>query len=203
MINRQLRCWVFMLYPDNDLHCQAIQYLDNVDNSLYIKHIEKKDEKGNILNKEHWHCVLRFDQPYWLSKLLLDLGLPEEDAHLFHSYRDFMIGKKQRFKSLNDYISYLDHMLEVNKPDKYSPDDFCGGLKKIALDIIASREQDHYLNLLDLIHFIRSYNLDHWVDCRYYTFSDWYNLCCKNGYGYLFYREWYKMRDILKPYIHE
>ena len=49
MINRQLRNWVFMLYPDNPKHESAINYMDPLDNSLYIKHIAKYDDKGNLI----------------------------------------------------------------------------------------------------------------------------------------------------------
>ena len=51
MKNRQLRSWVFMLYPDNPKHEKVVDYLDLIDNSLYIKHIAKYDENGNELNK--------------------------------------------------------------------------------------------------------------------------------------------------------
>ena len=201
MKNRQLRSWVFMLYPDNPKHEKVVDYLDLIDNSLYIKHIAKYDENGNELNKEHYHCVLKFKDPYWLSKLLQDLNLDEEDAHLFHSYTDFKIGNKNRFKSLDDYIDYLDHVLDDRKPDKYSIDDFHGSLKSWAAEIINNREKDKSQLFLELCDFIKNYNIDHIFDVRTWNFDDWYRLCCENGYGNLFYKEWYKMRDVLKPYI--
>lgn len=201
MNNRQLRTWVFMLYPDNPKHEKAVDYLDLLDNSLYIKHIAKYDEDKNLLNKEHYHCILKYDVGQWLSKILSDLNLDNEDEHLFHSFTDFKIGKKNKFKSLNDYISYLDHMMDDNKPDKYSIDDFHGGLKSLAAKVILNRSEDKSQALLDLCNFIRDYNLNHFEDCRSFQFTDWYKLACNEGYGDLFYREWYKMRDILKPYI--
>lgn len=199
--NRQLRSWVFMLYPDNPNHKQAVNYLDLLTNSLYIRHIAKYDEEGNQLNKEHYHCVLKYENPMWLSSILKELGLSEEDSHLFHSYSDFKIGKKNRFKSLNDYIDYLDHQKQDDKPDKYSPDDFKGGLKSLALQIINDRDKEKYVLLAELCDFIRTYNLNHFNDTRTFTFTDWFKVCCDHGYGVLFYREWYKMRDILKAYI--
>lgn len=201
MSNRQLRSWVFMLYPDNPKHLKALDYLDIVDNALFIKHIEKKNDDGSIINKEHYHCVMKFDNGYWLSSLLKDLGLSKEDEHLFHSYTDFKSGKKQRYKSLDDYVDYLDHQMDDSKPDKYDPDDFHGGLKSWALNIISRRGEDRYFRLLDLDQFIRKYNLEHFNECRTFSFNDWFKLCCDNGYGDLFYKEWYKMRDLLKAYI--
>lgn len=201
MNNRQLRSWVFMLYPDNPVHMNAINYLDIQPNSLLIKHVKKLNEDGSIKNKEHYHCVLKFDNPYWLSTLLNDLGLSEDDAHLFHSYTDFKIGNKNKFKSLDNYVDYLDHQLNDSKEDKYSPDDFSGGLKKWALSIINNREKEKFNQLVDLSEFIREYNIDHFMECRSWSFQDWFKLCCDNGYGSLFYREWYKMRDILRAYI--
>ena len=192
-----------MLYPDNPKHCDAINYIDLLDNAVYIKHIEKKDEEGNLINKAHWHCVMKFDPSIWLSKLLKDLGLDEEDAHLFHSYTDFKIGKKQRFRSLNEYYDYLDHIKDDSKPDKYFPDDFHGGLKREVLKVINSRELNNSLALLDLSDFIRNYQLDHFTDTRFWNFTDWYKLCYENGYGDTFYKEWFKMRDILSAYIYK
>lgn len=190
-----------MLYPDNALHEKAINYLEYLDNSLYIKHIAKFNEDGSIKNKEHYHCVMKFDTPYYLSVLLQNLGLPEEDAHLFHSYQDFKQGKKNRFKSLNEYIDYLDHQKEVDKEDKYTLDDFHGGLKSLAAKILNSRDIEKYLALNEVNKFIKSYYLDHFGDCLTYTFNDWFNICIENGYGDIFYREWYRMRDLLRAYI--
>ena len=201
MNNRQLRSWVFMLYPDNPKHLKAIDYIDLLDNSLYIKHIAKYDEEGNEINKEHYHCILKYEQGYWLNKLLNDLDLGEEDTHLFHSFRDFKKGNRIRFKTLDDYVLYLDHMDDPSKEDKYDPDDFHGGLKSWALKIILSRDKGSFEKLLDLSMFIRQYNLDNFMDTRQFTFTDWFNVCCQNGFGDIFYSNWYRMRDILKPYL--
>ena len=190
-----------MLYPDNEKHFNAINYLDMLPNSLLIKHIAKYDDKGEIVNKEHYHCVLKYDNPTWLSTIINDLSLSDEDSHLFHSYTDFKIGKKQKFKSLENYVDYLDHELNDDKPDKYGPDDFSGGLKKWALSIINNREREKYNQFMDLCEFIREYNLKNFMDTRTFTFQDWFKVCVDAGYGSLFYKEWYKMRDILKPYI--
>lgn len=202
MNNRQLRNWVFILYPDNPKHSAAIDVIDLLPNSLYIKHLAMSDEEGNHAHKEHFHCLLRYDQPYWLSKLLGDLGLDEEDAHLFHSYRDFKIGNRFRFKTLNDYVLYLDHMDDDAKEDKYTPDDFHGSLRSWALEILASRDKDNYEMFYDMCDFIRSYHLDHFMDARTYTFNDWFKICIDHGYGKLFYNNWFKMRDILRPYMY-
>lgn len=190
-----------MLYPDNPKHEKAINYIDPLDNSLYIKHVAKYDEKGNLKNKEHYHCILKYDQPYWLSTLLNELQLDEEDAHLFHSYRDFKRGNKPKYRSLNEYINYLDHVMEDDKEDKYTINDFYGGLKNLAVSIIDNRDKESYLILAEMIEFIQKYYLDHFSECLTWQFRDYYKLCCDNGYGSLFYREWYKMRDILRAYI--
>lgn len=195
--NRQLRNWVFMLYPDNPKHSKAIDLLDLMDNSIYIKHVAKFNDDGEIINKEHYHCILKFDNPYWLSKLLLDLGLSDEDAHLFHSVQDF-----KKYKNLDQYIDYLDHV-NTDKIDKYKPDDFKGGLSGYALKIINNRDLDSYMMFNELVNWIRDYNLKNFADCRMYTFTDWFNAACHAGFGKLFYKEWYKLRDILRSYINE
>lgn len=199
--NRQLRNWVFMLYPDNEKHQAAINYIDILENSLYIKHIAKYDKDNNLINKEHYHCLLKYDSPTWLSSLLKELNLSDEDAHLFHSYKDFVDKKnKPRYKSLDEYIRYWDHM-ETNKPDKYDIDDFKGGLVKLAKRIINSRENEKYIDFYSLVEFVKKYNIDNYDETRFFTFGDWYKVSIDNGYGKLFFDNWYKMRDILKPYI--
>ena len=199
--NRQLRSWVFMLYPDNPKHENAINFMDLLDNSLYIKHIQKYNDDGSIKNKEHYHCIMTFEKPYWLSTLLTDLALTEEDAHLFHSYQDFKIGKHNRFKSLDDYIDYLDHVKDDSKEDKYNIEDFHGGLINRAIKVISDRDKEKYMALQELIEFIEKYDLDNFPESMRMQFKDWYKVCCEAGYGSLFYKEWYKMRDILRPYI--
>ena len=113
MNNRQLRVWVFMLYPDNPKHCAAIDYIDLLDNAVYIQHVAKTDVEGHLINKAHWHVVMKFDPSIWLSKLLKDLSLDEEDAHLFHSYTDFKIGKKQN-KLLSLLPPFFNKTLPMN-----------------------------------------------------------------------------------------
>ena len=201
MNNRQLRSWVFMLYPDNEKHKDAIVKLLVADNSLLIKHIEKKNENGEILNKAHYHCILKYDNPYWLSKILSDLGLSDEDAHLFHSYRDFKRGGHNQFKTLDDYVLYLDHVDNDDKPDKYDITDFHGGLKGWAASVISRREKENYMIFFEMIEFIKQYNIDNFPDSMRMNFDDWYKICIKAGYGQVFYKEWYKMRDVLRPYL--
>ena len=201
MNNRQLRSWVFMLYPDNDKHKDAIIKLLVADNSLLIKHIEKKDDNGEVLNKAHYHCILKYDNPYWLSKVIQDLGLSDEDAHLFHSYRDFKRGGHNQFKTLDDYVLYLDHVDNDDKPDKYTIDDFLGGLKNWASEIIGNRDKEDYLKFADLCKFIKEYHLETFPESAHLTFIDWYKICIDKGFGRLFYKNWFKMRDVLRPYL--
>lgn len=190
-----------MLYPDNESHRKAVEVINSMENGLSIQHVEKKDEEGNIINKSHFHCVIRFSSPYWLSKLLSDLGLSDSDSHLFKSYKDFKIKNKSQFRSIEDYISYLDHVLNDDKPDKYSIDDFKGGLKSLAAQIINSRELENYQSFLTLCEWIREYNLDNFTETRFFGFKDWFRVCSDHGYGKIFYKEWYKLRDVLKDYI--
>ena len=85
--NRQLRLWLCMLYPDNEKHKEMIEQLKCSYYSYFaIKHIEKKDEEGNVINKEHYHCGIWFDSPTWLSTVIKTFGLEEEDKHLFKAF---------------------------------------------------------------------------------------------------------------------
>lgn len=192
MKNRQLRNFLFILYPDNESHLQAINKLIDLPNSLLIKHIAKDK------TKEHYHCILYNDSPQWTSTICNSLGLGEQDYHFFRSIRD---EEFKRFKTIDDYIIYLTHIFEADKDDKYDINDFVGGRVDHAAEVLKSVDKSKYELFLDLALFIREYNLDNLMDTRTFTFTDWYQVCCKAGYGKLFYDNWYKVRDILKPYL--
>lgn len=196
-MNRQLRNPVFILYPDNDKHLKAIDILKNENNSLLIKHIEEKTDSTGNLHKEHYHCILWFDNPSWISSICNHLGLDDTDYHLFKSIKEF-----KRFKNIDDYIIYLTHVFENNKPDKYDIDDFIGGRVDYAKQVLSNFDKPDYIRLYELTLFIKQYNIDNFIDTRMFSFSDWFKVAIDNGYGDVFYKQWYKMRDILKPYIY-
>lgn len=197
--NRQLRNMIFLLYPDNEKHLNALEQLKSFENSLLIDHKELKDEKGELIHKDHWHCILWHNNPVWVSTVCNSLGLSEEDYHLFRSIRDPMF---KRFKTIDDYIVYLTHIFEDNKIDKYSIDDFIGGRVEYAREVLNKIDKSKAEIFLDLVDFCQRYSADHIFELRSFTFGDWYRLCCENGYGKIFYENWYKMRDILKAYLY-
>lgn len=196
--NRQLRNMLFVLYPDNESHCFAVDNLKNMHNSLCIKHNEVHIDDIGVEHKAHWHCILWFENGTWVSTVCKELGLSDQDYHLFRSIRDKQF---KRFKTVDDYIIYLTHIYEDSKPDKYEINDFFGGRVDYAKEVLSRVDKNTYELFLELARFVRQYNIDHIFETRTWSFTDWYELCCQEGYGLLFFQNWYKMRDILRPYI--
>lgn len=77
------RCWCLVLYPDDETHLQCIRKL-NQGGYTYaaIMHDSDKWEEGespahiaNEPKKEHWHVVLRFQNPRWRESIAEELGI--------------------------------------------------------------------------------------------------------------------------------
>lgn len=130
MENRQERYWLCDLYPDNENHNRAIKIALLSPNTIIMCHNRSINiDTGEIL-KPHYHIIFVFDKGYYLWSLIDKYGLDrEKDAHLFSNLKQY------NFKRINDYIVYLTHF-NTDKPDKYPPSLFQGGLKTKAINIV-------------------------------------------------------------------
>ena len=160
-LNPRAKNWCFELYPqDNEKHKYILGILSSKYNCLYIKHgsdvwtedvyddEEVDDETGEYKllhkagdpKKEHYHCVLQFENARYKNALVDELGI--ERNLLF------------KLSSFKNYVVYLTHRDYPNKA-QYDIDDFHGSLKQKALMALA---EDTPLNeLREIINFINSY----------------------------------------------
>ena len=197
--NRQLRLWLCMLYPDNEKHENMIEQLKGSYLSYFaIKHIAKYDDAGELTNKEHYHCGIWFDTPTWLTTVIKYFNLEEEDKHLFKGLSDFRKKNgKRTFKTIDDYIQYVTHQYNDNKPDKYSFDDFITSVPDRIYNALNDRTRENHESLLALIEYIEKKKREN-PDFSFIGITGWYKLCSKDGLGETYYKNWGKVTDILK-----
>lgn len=199
MENRQLRTWLFMLYPrDNPKHEAAINLLSLGEYQyIMLDHIPIIDEDGNVIKKAHTHCILFFDNPMWLSTLLNYLKLDESDSHLFKSLVDFKTGKHRKFNTIDNYIDYMTHKDNKDKPDKYSYEDFLTNCPDKVYKALNSVDMRPAESLFYLIEFMEK-KIQEDEKNRYNSIKDWFKLLSINGYGDSAYRNWSKIKDMIR-----
>lgn len=70
------RNMVLLLYPDNENHAKAIEYIKNNYDYVYIMHDKDTDKNGD-LKKIHIHCIINFNNPKWNSAIAKELNIEE------------------------------------------------------------------------------------------------------------------------------
>ena len=136
--NYKSRTFSFVLYPDtNSNHGLALDRLRQNYNYLAILHDKDVNEDG-IPKAPHWHCVVKFRQPRWLSALSDELTV---EANLFEDCRN-----------LDGYARYMLHMDHPEKA-QYEYDSMEGSLKNLVEAAIIGKESesDRLLRLMDLL----------------------------------------------------
>lgn len=199
MENRQLRTWLFVLYPlDNKKHEDAINYISLGEYEyIMIDHIPIIDENDNLIKKGHTHCIMFFDNPVWLSTLLTRLKLDEEDAHLFHSLVDFKVGKHRKFNTIDNYIDYTTHRNNKDKIDKYGFESFLTNVPDKVYKALNSVDMRPSESLFNLIEFMEK-QIEKDPSNKYNSIKDWFKLLSKNGYGDCAYSNWGKLKDMIR-----
>lgn len=180
MKNRQERYWLCDLYPDNKSHDRAIKMAILSPNTILMCHNRSIDPNTGEILKPHYHIIFVFDKGYYLWSLIDKYGLDrEKDAHLFGNLKQY------DFKRINDYIVYLTHF-NTDKPDKYPPQLFLGGLKTKAINIVEKYlfpKDVRALNVLNEIEYI--YQHKHINKYNKELYADLYN-----KYGEIVFNKW-------------
>lgn len=136
--NYKTRTYSFLLYPDtNDKHAKALALLRQGYNYLVIRHDEDTTEEG-APKGAHFHCILKFRQPRWLSAVSEELGV---EPNLFRDCKSF--------------DGYARYMLHLDNPEKvqYDFDKLEGTLKDLAEKacIGEETESERVLRILELL----------------------------------------------------
>lgn len=146
--NRNIRA---ILYEDNLNHIAVLDFLSSTSYSYaYILHDKdtwtKKDEESNpehiegSFKKPHFHLVLKFPNARYPSAVAEELGIPEQEHHLFTVCPD-----------LDNELRYFVH---ADNPDKYQYDasSVVGNLAFQFNKVIDNRnEGERVLCILDLL----------------------------------------------------
>lgn len=149
------RNFFLLLYPDNEEHMRALEYvkrlysdyayiLHNKDEYLEPQEVEclEIDEllDNHVLKKEHYHVVIKFANARYRSAVAKELEIQE---------------KFIRTCSLDGALLYLVHFDDEDK-FQYPLDEVCGSLKLRLQKLIANRGKDEDTKALDLIEHIES-----------------------------------------------
>lgn len=136
--NYKTRTYSFLLYPDtNDKHKNTLALLRQGYNYLAIRHAEDTTEEG-APKGPHFHCILKFRQPRWLSAVSEELGV---EPNLFRDCKSF--------------DGYARYMLHMDNPEKaqYDFEALEGTLKDLAEKacIGEETESERVLRLIELL----------------------------------------------------
>lgn len=114
-----------ILYPEDESHAKAIEYIERNFDYAMILHDRDCDEYGEI-KKEHYHVVLRFKNAKWNTALAEELKIKENYI--------------EEARSLKHSLLYLIHYFDEDK-FQYVLDDVKGSLKTRLKDIINNSQK--------------------------------------------------------------
>lgn len=201
--DRQLRQWLCILYPEKEERHK--DFIEMIKHAFYdycfINHIEKVDEKGEIINQAHTHCIIWFPSGIRKETIKNKFNLIDEDMHLFKGLDEFKKSNGQRmFKTIDNYIDYLSHNGNKDKPDKYSFEDYDTNRPEQVKNALESNDRTDY-ETFNVLYFWLKKEFENNKDLKFSSKSDIYEYCCNNGYGHLYYKYWSKINYFLDDFI--
>lgn len=161
---------MFLLYPDNEAHAEALEKLKQSydiagilhDKDTWTEEDEQKnpEHKAGDLKKAHWHVVVRFKNPTWSSAICKELGIE-------HTYIEDV-------KKFDNALQYLIHYNDTDKT-QYNQEDVFGSLRTKLAESINKSEKSEGEKIVELIDFIESVG-------RRLTVTEFARYCAENGY---------------------
>lgn len=147
-----------ILYPEDETHAKAIEYIERNFDYAIILHDRDCDEYGEI-KKEHYHIVLRFKNAKWNTALAEELNITSNYI--------------EESRSLKHSLLYLIHYFDEDK-FQYVLDDVKGSLKTRLKDIINNSQKTSDEKSIDIMK---------WIDEQeYLTISQFMWYCSSIGY---------------------
>lgn len=147
-----------ILYPEDESHAKAIEYIERNFDYAMILHDRDCDEYGEI-KKEHYHVVLRFKNAKWNTALAEELNITSNYI--------------EESRSLKHSLLYLIHYFDEDK-FQYVLDDVKGSLKTRLKDIINNSQKTSDEKSIDIMK---------WIDEQeYITISQFMWYCSSIGY---------------------
>lgn len=107
------RCYHLILYDEDITHKNALDFIEKNFNYACILHDKDIDEVTGELKKQHYHVILYFDNPVYLSSLAKQLNI------------------KSNYIEVEELKKGLEYLIHKNNSDKfqYSIDEVFGTLK--------------------------------------------------------------------------
>lgn len=148
--------YMINLYPDNQKHMQALEYIKLNMQYAYILHDKDINEDGEI-KKEHIHVVIKFDNARDLKSVAKELNIEENLISFMNSFKyavRYLIHKDQQDKAQYNYEQITTNIIDLKKnfkDESYEIED----MKKI-LGFIFSI--DRYLYTYEVLEYCLSNN---------------------------------------------
>lgn len=152
--------WCILLYPENESHREALNFIEkNYKEYAWIKHEPETEDK-----KEHIHVVIRFINQRWNTSLANELGIE--------------INMLERCRNLDNALLYLIHFREPEKK-QYDVENVHGIYNRRIIRLIQSDGKDHTDLANDIVNWIEQTQGE-------VTYSKLFYFCRDNGmYGEL------------------
>lgn len=153
------RSHMLLLYPDNELHMSALDMIKTSYDYALILHNKDTNEDGE-LKKDHYHVVIRFNQPKWNTALAKELSI---ELNFIQEVRKF-----------ENALQYLIHYNDKDKA-QYSIDNVHGTLKTKLTESINKIEKSEGEKVTELLTYITEKK-------GILTITEFAHFCATNGY---------------------
>ena len=164
------RVHMLLLYPDNELHAEALNKIPKSydyamilhDKDTWTEDDEKKNpyHKAGTFKKPHYHVVLRFNQAKWSTAICKELNIE-------HNYIEDV-------KRFDNALQYLIHYNDTDKA-QYNIEEVQGNLKAKLVESINKVEKSEGEKVVELIEFIKEYD-------GKLSVTEFASYCAMNGY---------------------
>lgn len=142
-MNKEYQSFMIILYPDDDTHIKALNYIEDNFSYAYILHNLDIDDDGN-LKKPHYHVIIHFSdsEKHSISWLSDTLSIPCN--YITHTKKSYIHG-----------LRYLVHADDKNKY-QYDPQNVVGPLTETLLKSLKNEIEN--LKVREIIDLIENYN---------------------------------------------
>lgn len=149
---------ILLLYPEDETHMLALEYIKQNYQYCYILHDKDKNELGE-LKKPHFHLIVSFPHAVWNTALCRDLKIPENYC-----------------QQIGNYELALEYLIHYNEPEKhqYDIEEVKGPLKQKLVKILNNDNRDENEKTLSLIQLINDFD-------GHLSITEFSNICATLG----------------------
>lgn len=181
MNNTKSRLFTFILYPTDETHIKALEYIKKEYKQfayiLHDKDVIKNDNGEEEKKLPHYHVVVKFPNPRYINGICNELGITNNYCHIHNNIKNALL-----------------YLIHYNNKDKYEYDmkDVKGSLYSSLEKYINYENTQEDERIIDILKMIND-------EKRQLKYSDILYMICVNG-QYADYRRGY---SIFKAIIEE